>query len=251
MSAEPCPLRREQWDESYARDENHVLYPKEECVKFLNRFVRRKTAPGRFEDILDFGGLVRGLDLGCGLGGQVLLLDDFGLEAHGVDISQEAIGRARSFVSAQGRPHLAQRLTAYDGLTLPYQDGYFQVALCQRVLDSMPFSVARRLMLELARVCRGYVHLTVLSGEHHPEQPGFDGEEDVALAYERGTVQSYFSPEKLRRLLEGTGMGMVFARKVTEESLAGDYHMAVLVVVLGKRPAGAECEGSQGGAHDG
>ncbi len=31
-----------QWEESYARQENFIFYPKEEYVKFLNRFVRKK-----------------------------------------------------------------------------------------------------------------------------------------------------------------------------------------------------------------
>lgn len=235
MSAQAEPgLRREQWDKSYARCENHVFYPKQECVKFLNRYVRRKLGPGRYQDLLDFGGVVRGLDLGCGLGGQVVLLDDFGLEAHGLDISAEAAARAREHVRALGRPELAERIAAYDGLTLPFADGFFQVALCERVLDSMPFALARRLMAELDRVCTRYVHLTLVSGEHHPQGPDYDGEEEVDIAYERGTVQSYFSPAKLERLISGTGLSIIFARKITEESLAGEYRIAEFVIVLEK-----------------
>ena len=30
-------LYRKEWDESYSRGENNILYPKEEVVKFLNR----------------------------------------------------------------------------------------------------------------------------------------------------------------------------------------------------------------------
>jgi hypothetical protein len=35
-------LKKEEWDESYNRQENFIFFPKEEVVKFLNRFVRKK-----------------------------------------------------------------------------------------------------------------------------------------------------------------------------------------------------------------
>ena len=30
------------WNESYDRGENNILYPQPEVVKFLNRFIRKK-----------------------------------------------------------------------------------------------------------------------------------------------------------------------------------------------------------------
>ncbi|MFT5917937.1 MAG: hypothetical protein ACI81T_004454, partial [Bacteroidia bacterium] len=32
-------LKKDKWDQSYARGENFIFFPKEEVVKFLNRFV--------------------------------------------------------------------------------------------------------------------------------------------------------------------------------------------------------------------
>ena len=43
------------WEESYDRYENFILYPKEEYVKFLNRFVRKRIGIDKFVDILDLG----------------------------------------------------------------------------------------------------------------------------------------------------------------------------------------------------
>ena len=34
--------KKEKWEESYGRGENFMYYPKEETVKFLNRFVKKK-----------------------------------------------------------------------------------------------------------------------------------------------------------------------------------------------------------------
>ena len=45
-------LFREQWDESYVRHENHIFYPKEEVIKFLSVYVRKKIGRDKFIDIL-------------------------------------------------------------------------------------------------------------------------------------------------------------------------------------------------------
>ena len=42
----------DKWDESYERLENNILYPKEEVVKFLNRYVIKKTSLGGDSEVL-------------------------------------------------------------------------------------------------------------------------------------------------------------------------------------------------------
>ena len=55
---------KKEWDESYERDENNILYPHDEVVKFLNRFVRKKlNFQGKFKDILSFNQTVKGLKI--------------------------------------------------------------------------------------------------------------------------------------------------------------------------------------------
>ena len=46
---------KEKWEESYDRYENFIFYPKEEYVKFLNRFVRKRIGINEFAQVLDFG----------------------------------------------------------------------------------------------------------------------------------------------------------------------------------------------------
>ena len=41
-----------EWNESYNRGENYIFYPKEEVVKFLNRFVRKKVNIGEYKDLI-------------------------------------------------------------------------------------------------------------------------------------------------------------------------------------------------------
>jgi 2-polyprenyl-3-methyl-5-hydroxy-6-metoxy-1,4-benzoquinol methylase len=89
-------VNKNKWDESYDRNENHTLYPKEEVVKFLNRFVRKKLGDNKFIDILMTDReKLRGLDCGCGIGRMTMLLNEFNIDSYGVDISKVAIQKAK------------------------------------------------------------------------------------------------------------------------------------------------------------
>jgi hypothetical protein len=43
-------LKTNEWDASYNREENYIFYPKEEVVKFLNRFIKKKTGVNTFNN---------------------------------------------------------------------------------------------------------------------------------------------------------------------------------------------------------
>lgn len=77
---------KNEWEESYKRHENFIFYPHDEVVKFLNRFVRKRIDIDEFIDILPMP--LKGLDFGCGIGRQTILMEEFGIEAYGIDISR-------------------------------------------------------------------------------------------------------------------------------------------------------------------
>ena len=117
---------RREWDESYQRNENHILYPHDEVVKFLNRFVRKKMGDNVFSDILvkdDFDGRsIRGLDYGCGIGRMTMLLHEFNIEAYGVDISKNSIQKAKKLF-----PIIKNRYLLLDGNSVPFDNEYFDI----------------------------------------------------------------------------------------------------------------------------
>ena len=54
--------KKQYWEDSYRRQENYMFYPKEETVKFINRFIRKRTgfdSYGAF--LIDGGGGGQGL----------------------------------------------------------------------------------------------------------------------------------------------------------------------------------------------
>jgi SAM-dependent methyltransferase len=68
----------------------------------------------------------RVLDVGCGVGQVIARLTEGGFEAHGVDVSEPNIARARQ---------VSERCRIYDGRRLPFADGYFASAGALNVLE--------------------------------------------------------------------------------------------------------------------
>lgn len=230
-------LLKEQWNASYTRGDNLALYPKEEVVKFLNRHVRKRTGPDTFRDVLRPRAgeqNLRGLDFGCGVGRQTVLLEEFGITAWGVDISDASLRVAQQLCDQHGYHKLKGRLLQLDGPTLPFEDGFFDLAIAACVLDSMTFELAQRAVRELDRVTARLLYVDLISGDNDCFHPEYDGEEIVTHDLERGTVQSYFNWSKVRELFEPTRFHIRTGRLITEQSVTDRYRYGRYYVVLEK-----------------
>ena len=71
-------------------DENSILYPQAEVVKFLNRFVAKRLSDGSVKTLLlsAKGQNLRGLDFGCGVGTHSLALSAFNTEVRHIRTSK-------------------------------------------------------------------------------------------------------------------------------------------------------------------
>ncbi len=223
--------RKEFWEASYKRCENFIFYPKEEVVKFLNRFVRKRIGVEEFVDIIPFP--CRALDFGCGIGAQTLLMREFGIEAYGVDISEEALKTAKGIANSRG---VSQDifLLIEPGQSLPFPDNYFDLTIAESVLDSMHFDMAQKYMKEIDRVTKKLVYLSLISGDDSEHYLEYNGEEIVQTAFEYGTIQSYFNYEKINRLIQGCNFRIQWCRKITEQGVNHRYRYSRYYVVLEK-----------------
>lgn len=193
-------IKLDKWNESYARDEHSVLFPKEECVKFLSRFVRAKRSDGSFIEKYNKSSPLKGLDFGCGMGVQTQLLHDFHIESYGVDIVELAITRAQ-----QVNPKIADRFKLIEpGKQIPFQDNQFDITICEAVLDSMTFELASKAIQELDRVTNGLVFISLISNKCNTLGHFKAQDEVVEIAHENGTIQSYYDKERIERLLLST-----------------------------------------------
>ena len=77
-------IKLREWEESYERGENNILYPQEEVVRFLNRYIRKKLDySGKFTEVLELNDQEKlvCLDFACGVGAHSILCEDFGIES--------------------------------------------------------------------------------------------------------------------------------------------------------------------------
>ena len=226
-------IYKQEWDESYNHFDNYIFYPKEEVVKFLNRFVRRKIGDNSFQDaslINDVdGGIVRGLDYGCGIGRMTMLMHEFNIDSFGVDISKSAIQKAKELF-----PILSKNFTVVDGESLPYEDSYFDISICESVIDSMHFTVAKKVIKELDRVTNKLTFISFISGDDSEHFREFSGEEFVQTKHEQNTIQSWFNWSKINELISNTNYKIKWANLITEESLTDRYKYGRYYLVLTK-----------------
>ncbi len=204
MSEIEIDTRSREWEESYARRENHVFYPGDEVVRFVSRHIRRRKGLSEYEDVVPGASGAKVLDVGCGIGRTLVFGTRMGLTMYGTDLSSHAIGLAREWLASIGVADPAERVLAGDIRELPWPPAFFAHAVSDSVLDSMPFQIAQAGLSEIARVVRsgGYFYCSLISGDETGRDPEFCGETLVTGTHERDTIQSYFNRTKIRRLVE-------------------------------------------------
>lgn len=200
--AEDFSYHEEAWEKSYANRDNFIFYPSEEVIRFVSRYIRKRTGLSEFRDVHSLDHAPRLLDLGCGIGSHVLFAHQMGFEVYGVDLSQTALAVATERAAQAGLP--PGRLQQADIQHLPWPDSFFDYVISRAVLDSMHFEIARVAVSEVARLlsAHGLFYCDLISADdRHPSD--FSGEEILTETVERGTVQSYFDVPKIQRLMEG------------------------------------------------
>ena len=171
---------------------------------------------------------IKGLDFGCGIGRQVILFEEYG---YGVDISTEALKQAISLSSTFGFK-LQDRFTELNDTSLPFDENFFDVVVCDSVLDSMVADLSHQIVSELDRVTNGYAYFNLISST---TEGGLVGDSVVELEHEKGTIQSYFDVNRIKELFKNTSFNLVQLHQVTcEDLMNGNLHSRFHVVVFNK-----------------
>ena len=156
---------------------NSAFYARRK-VEILEEIVRDRMGP--------LGGLSL-LDVGCGTGTTDQVLAPCVRSLHGVDISVEMLIKAQQNIP---QAHFSW----YDGATLPFEDGTFDVVVAICVLHHVPLSQRRQVVSEMVRVGRRDGVIAVF--EHNPYNPltrhavnTCDLDRDAVLLAPRETVE--------------------------------------------------------------
>lgn len=192
------------WNESYSGGGNIVFYPHEEIVRFINRYVRKRTGIEDFENVMKLSQTgweeFRSLDLGCGIGRHVKLLDEFHLNPYGIDISSTAIEMGKEWFRRIGKKYLADKLEVGSITDMPYESESINIVVSHGVIDSMPTDIAETGIDEVFRILKsgGYFYFDVIMDTEDDE---FEKDTIVGAGYEKGTTQSYWTVKRINKSL--------------------------------------------------
>ena len=213
------------WDQSYNRGENNLLFPSEEVVKFLNRYIKKKkNFSGDYKPLLKnrSSKKLKALDLGCGAGRQTVLLSEFGVEGYGLDISKVAINTAKKNAIKRGYKDLANNFNIMTNNHISYRNNFFDFSIAECSLDSMSFADAKQIFSELKRVTKKYIYFSLISlGDK--ERDSLPKELIVRKKLEEGTIQSYFNKKKILNLIDDDKSKLVYFRKKIEKGINENF----------------------------
>jgi SAM-dependent methyltransferase len=183
-------------------------------AEFWDQFYRRRLESG---DDLDWAGVWTGpflaplrqagvrtvLELGCGTGNDAARLASEGYSVTAVDVSGEAIERARARFAS-----LATFLVADVTRRLPFPDASFDAVMSNVAVHMFPDDVTRTVFAQVGRLVRadGLFVFHVNSLQDRPLRaralPARQLEPDY-VAEESGQTMHFFSEAYLRELLAG------------------------------------------------
>lgn len=210
----------DEWNRSYENRDNFVWYPEEEIIRFVSKYYRKRIGIKEFKS-MSFQDDLIGLDYGAGIGRHMLFLEEMGITAYGVDISEVAKSVAVEWFDVRGNRGLAERyFIAEPENRLPFEANSIDLVVSHGVLDSMPFEMAVKNMIELSRVIKkdGLFCFDLISGDDSFHCREYMGEEIVTTEHENGTFQSFYNYVKIMQLLDGSGFEVeeVFLKRKTE-----------------------------------
>ena len=219
-------VHRDKWEMSYQNRNNFVFYPNEEIIRFYAKHLRKKCGVDDYIDLVENVTNFKGLDFGCGIGRHVIFSIQMGIECVGIDLSESAISIAKEWARKENLSDLDKRFIVGDGQKLPYEENSFDFAVSHGVLDSMGLNIAIKSCRELSRVLKSgaMFYCDLISGDDIEHKYDYCGEETVVSEHEKGTVQSYFNDEKIKKMIDGRFLiNECYLVKKTD-SLTGKYH---------------------------
>lgn len=215
-------IKKNEWEESYKRKENYIFYPHEECIKFLNRFIRKKiSADGEFIDILKSENELKGMDFGCGIGRLSILLNEFNIKSYGIDVSETAIEQAKILAKKMGYDKNTN-FQSYNGQDIPFENDFFDFTVSDCVIDSIPFELAKKLVKEIDRVTKKYFYLSVISSDSDSLfSSGKDNSDEIIVQenHEKGTIQSFYTIDKINELIKGTNFKIKWGELIVHKNI--------------------------------
>lgn len=182
-----------------------------------------RLASAHFEDVSK----IDVLDLGCGIGAYHSRLEGRFNILHGIDVSAESIRVARA-------SHPFVKYESYNGGTLPYRDGMFDLAFAICVMHHVPEPEWGMFTTEMLRVLKpGGLALVF---EHNPYNPAT---QHIVRSCDIDKDAVLLRPATSRRLFIDAGFSEVHTRTILSVPPVNEM-LGALDNALGRLPFGAQ-----------
>ena len=222
-------LKKEEWDLSYLNKDNFVFYPQEEIIRFAAKYVAKRVGLEEVNYIANNQSKV--LDLGCGIGRHIIFFEKLGIDTYGIDLSEQAITVAHKWLYKENI-QVENKLVNGSADNLPWEDETFDFIVSHGVLDSMSFDIAQKVVEECQRVIKkGGLFYCDLIGEDSEYGNGFEEEVVVEKMHEKGTIQSYFTVNKIKNLFDGFFEIRDIRHIINRDCITGNYFSRYHVVL--------------------
>ena len=191
------------WEHHYSENLNYVpKWPDNFAIKFFGRMAKNIKLKSK-----------KTLDLGCGGGKDLILIEKMGMEGYGIDISENAIKFANQYTKEW---NINAEIKLYDGIEIPYPNEYFDFIISLGVLDHMKFSDSLLLIDEAYRVLKtkGFLCLSLHSMRDSNYKIGKEIDKNNFIIekgnFELGLTQHYYDEKEIKKLLENFKIEKVF-----------------------------------------
>ena len=170
--------------------ENHKTSPNDlnqELISFIDKYSINPKDNKKF------------LDVGCGIGKEINFLDTLKFITYGYEISQSAIKLSNKYFN-----NLSDKIIQGDGYELPWEQDFFDTALCINSLDSMSWENANEMVPEIYRVLKNnsYLLIVVNDNEDIIKSSEFIESEIVDLVEKKLINKTFYNYLKISRLLK-------------------------------------------------
>ena len=191
------------WEYHYSENLKYVpKWPDNFAIKFFGRLAKKYKLKNK-----------KTLDLGCGGGKDLILIEKMGMKGYGIDISENAIKFAKQYIKEW---NIYVEIKFYDGKKITYPNEYFDFVISLGVLDHMKFSDSLLLIDEVYRVLKpkGFLCVSLHSIRDSNYQIGKEIVKNSFIIekgkFELGLTQHYYDEKEIKKLLENFKIEKVF-----------------------------------------
>lgn len=212
------------WDKTF-KERNPTLYPHDSVVSFIFRNIPNNKPKNK----------VNVLDIGCGGGNNLFFVAEIGLNAYGIDGSENAIAIANKRFKDKKLP---AHLFTGDFRELPYESNFFDLVIDRHSICCTDKIGIKKTINEVKRVLipGGIFFSLFYSDDHTSSLNGLKTKNGMTKGIDKGSLQgfgdlSFFSQNEIENLFskgfEINSLKYKVSKNVYENLIHSEYEIQV------------------------